>query len=272
MMLPLLIFAIAGAYELGAEAPASTIRAEHAASHTLDTGPIAAARESAIAAPELVLLQTNPWNMVIGSDSPAFALYADNTVIFRHGNGYKSVQLEKDERDELVRTLNLTSLSSLKGHYEAAIRTDQTKSYLFVFSGSQPFYLSTYGQLRQPEIRSRLPEEIVAAFDRLLSFDHSSAKEWLPPSIEVMIWPYEYAPGASITWPSDWPGLDSPTTVRRGDEDFSLFLTSDQLERLTTFLATRHPKGAVEIGGKKWAVSTRYPFPHERLWMAPKSQ
>ena len=34
-------------------------------------------------------------------------------------------------------------------------------------------------------------------------------------------------------------------------------------EDFKIFIATRNQKGAVEINGKKWAVSSRVPFPHE---------
>jgi hypothetical protein len=84
-----------------------------------------------------------------------------------------------------------------------------------------------------------------------------------------MIWPYDYAPEPSIAWPKRWPGLDAPTTLKRA-ESFSLFVPSAEFESLHAFLAGRQEKGAVEIGGKKWAASLRLPFPHEDLWMPPR--
>ena len=81
-----------------------------------------------------------------------------------------------------------------------------------------------------------------------------------------MIWPYEYAPEASIVWPKNWPGLHDVSTVKRGDS-YSIFVPSADYAAVRHFLDTEKEKGAVEIGGKKWAVSIRMPFPGERSWM-----
>jgi hypothetical protein len=266
--LPLILMAGVGA----CEKPDAKVEVRHAEEYDLDPRAVASARKSGSAPPVLVLLQPNIWNMVIGSDAPAFAMYADGRVIFREGDRYKSVQLAAVEQQELMRSLNIQDLSSLKGYYQASDRHHQTQTFLFVFSGTSPFYLSTYGSLTDSKTRSKLPDQVVAVYDRLLSFRHPRARHWLPNSVEVMIWPYEDAPDPSIVWPDDWPGLDSPTSIQRGKDKFSLYLPSGQLGRLEAFFATRHPKGAVEIGGKKWAASTRFPFPHERLWMAPETR
>lgn len=267
----LLLLALIASASAG-EKTGTKVKAQDSADFSLDPGPLAAVQRSGMPPPILVLVQPNVWAAVIGSDYPAFALYADGTAIFRESDGYKSVQLTPGEIEELIRTLKIEALLPLKGYYQATYGTDQMQSFLFIFSGARPFYISTYGSLDNPDTRSKFPDEITAAYDRLLSFTHPRATDWLPRSVEVMISPYEYAPDSSIQWPKDWPGLDSPTTVKRGDEDFSLYIPSEQLERLRAFLATRHPRGAIEIGGKKWSASTRFPFPHEKLWMSPKTR
>lgn len=85
-----------------------------------------------------------------------------------------------------------------------------------------------------------------------------------------MIWPYEYAPDRSIDWPADWPGLTSEHSVRRGNA-YSIFVPAADLERLIAFLGTRRERGAVQIGGRKWAASIRLPIPMERMWMQPRT-
>jgi hypothetical protein len=80
-----------------------------------------------------------------------------------------------------------------------------------------------------------------------------------------MIWAYDYAPDVSIHWPKDWPGIDSPSTLKRRDA-YSIFLPGAEIPRLRDFLKTQKEKGAVEIGGKKWAVSVRNAFPSEPTW------
>ena len=59
---------------------------------------------------------------------------------------------------------------------------------------------------------------------------------------------------------------DDEQTISRGDS-FSLFLPISEKEDLLAFLATRQKRGAIEIGGRKWAASLRYPFPREERWL-----
>ncbi len=69
-----------------------------------------------------------------------------------------------------------------------------------------------------------MPAPMTAAYEKLVKFDYPGAKDWLPEEVEVMVWPYEYAPEASIIWPKDWPSFDSSHAVKRGEKSFSIFL------------------------------------------------
>jgi hypothetical protein len=111
-----------------------------------------------------------------------------------------------------------------------------------------------------------LPTEIRAVLTRIDQERSIKGKVWFPAAIEVMFWPYEYAPDASIAWPKDWPAPAAKDTRKRGDS-FSVFLPCAHLSELRSFLATRKVKGAVLIDGKKMAVGTRFPFPGEEAWM-----
>ena len=95
--------------------------------------------------------------------------------------------------------------------------------------------------------------------------DYSDSQEWTPHYLEVMVWPYEYAPDTSIVWPKDWPGLNSKRSFKREDS-YSIFLDGSVLPELQKFLRKEKEKGAVEIDGKKWAVSFRSVFPSEPVW------
>ncbi|MBO9622650.1 MAG: hypothetical protein J7500_08050 [Sphingomonas sp.] len=162
-------------------------------------------------------------------------------------------------------------LRNLSGRYEADDATDQPGNDLLIYDRDTPFYISVYGSLENQSVRLKLPEAVVVSFDRLIKFSSSNARAWLPSVVEVMVWPYEYAPDRSIFWPERWPGLKAPTTRKDGDS-YSIFLPSSELPALKAFLATRKEKGAVEIDGHKWAASIRLPFPHEALWTAPKTR
>lgn len=223
------------------------------------------------AKPKIVLIERNPWLMVIGSDSPTFVLYDDGRVIYATKAGYVTVALSPAERDALLTNIDAPALQPLAKHYDRYPGvSDMRTAVLVVFEDAKPSIISVYGGIDSSWTKgSIVPEKVVIAGNRLRSFTHPDAQPWLPEQIEVMIWPYEYAPQKSIVWPARWPGLDSPDTVKRREGAYSLFIPSADLSRLRAFLKTRREKGAVEISGRKWAVDWRLLFPTERAWMDP---
>lgn len=219
------------------------------------------------AQPIAVLVTTNPWAMVIGADSPRLALYSDGQVIYRRGQEYRAVRLDVRDADELRRSLGIETLACFIGDYGDTSITDQPENYLFIGRGGRMSRISIYGRIQS----SSTPPQVVPAYERLISFDHPGSQPWLPEQIEVMVWPYEYAPDRSIQWPSSWPDLNSETTVRRGNS-YSIYLPSSLHPRLIDLLRRQPQRGAVEINGRKWAVSLRFPFPHEAAWMRVDSE
>lgn len=222
------------------------------------------------ARPKVILLERNPWLMVIGSDSPAFALYEDGEAIYRTKSGYKSVTLDPAETMALLDGIGFSALPALARRYDLAPNTsDMPTEVIATFDGVKPSIISVRGLLKDLGPNTVVPNAVTTAYDRLSSFTHPKARDWLPEKVEVMIWPYEYAPDRSIIWPKEWPGLDSPDTVKRGEKSYSLYVPSGMLDDVRQFLGKRRTKGAVEIGGRKWAVSLRLPFPYERSWIDP---
>lgn len=225
--------------------------------------------------PLFVVKGQSPWRMALGSESPNFALYDDGNAIYQREEGFKSVRLHRWELSRLVNRLGLAELPKLAKHYSVAPYTDANTHIFYIFGGSKPSVISVYGELRVRALEidgkpanklvSMVPEPIVTAYDIANAFDHPRATTWLPERVEVYVWPYEYAPEASIHWPKTWPGLNDPSTEKR-DDGYSLYVSSKELPALQRFLATKTEKGAVEIGGKKWSASVRCPFPKERLW------
>ena len=230
---------------------------------------LAAVRKSDLPSPVVVLLEKNAWAEVIGSDSPSFALYEDGSLIQRTANGFSTTRLSRSELEQLYRRLNPGVPSRHSGHLSGEDSTDQANQDLLIYRGRKPVFVSVYGYLKDPEVRSKIPKEVLAAYDLLSGFQHPRSRPWLPENVEVMIWPYEYAPDASISWPEHWPGLSDPKTVKRGEDDFSIYLPSAKLAEIQAFLKQRNARGAVEIDDRKWSASVRFPFPHEQLWMAP---
>jgi hypothetical protein len=215
--------------------------------------------------PILVLVETNPWAMVLGSDSPRFALYDDGVVIYRTKDGFRHVRLDAERAEDLRKAVNVNTLSCLKKNYSTSSWTDQPSEYLFFGRGGRLSHISVYGRIPGGNVQTDVPPPLIAAYERLANFDDPKSQPWMPDFIEVVIWPYDYAPEPSIIWPSKWPGLSDPRTIKRGN-GYSLYVPSKDFEALHAFLGTEREKGAVEIGGKKWSVNLRFPFPQEASW------
>lgn len=235
--------------------------------------------------PIAVLIQTDPWLMVIGSDTPMVAIYGDGQVIYLQrdegkAQSYVCKQLTQQELEKTKKELAaFGDFSAIKNHYNLAPNvTDQPETEIYLNLTSKPVVTTVYG-LMVPKTQlpgytimpgtqkaAPLPESLRNLYDYLVGLKFADAKPWQPAYIEVMAWGYSYAPDKSIHWPKEWPGLESPDTIKRGDA-YSIFLPGADIAKLRSFLNTRKEKGAVEIGGKKWAVAYRYAFPSEPVWM-----
>lgn len=228
--------------------------------------------------PVVVILVSDPWLMVIGSDTPNLVLYEDGQLIrlkVMSGNRatYFWKQLSNVEFNEIKAKVHACGPFTPKpGRISLTEATDQPETSILIDLAGQRFLSSIYG-FSWPDERSipgvkgrpKLPKETRAVLALLAKFAPADMQEWKPRHIEAMVWPYEYAPGDSIHWPKDWPGLSSKSTIRRRDA-YSIFLPGSEWSRMNAFLATRKEKGAVEIDGKKWAVSVRFTFPGEPIW------
>lgn len=249
-----------------------------ACAHALDIDPFKGPK------PIAVLIQTDPWLMVIGSDNPMVAIYDDGRVVYWKAEKDKSPlyltkQLSAEALAEVKKKLSaFGDYSKLERYYNLAPNSlDLPETYIYLSLGQGEFVTGVYGLMvpdthlfayitfggdRKPD---ELPKPIKDLHSYLTSLDFADAKPWKPSYVEAMIWGYDYAPDESIHWPKDWPGLDSPNTLKRGDA-YSIFFPGKELPKLREFLKTQKEKGAVDIGGKKWAVSVRYTFPSEPIW------
>lgn len=233
--------------------------------------------------PVAVLVQTDPWAMVIGSDTPRVAVYEDGEIIFlKKTNGtfayhhWKLLQAELTEFKN--RLVPVGKLKDLKNFYDARPHfTDQPEAMFYLRTDQRELVTRVYG-LTAPSTRlpahtsfpggskpHGIPKELLELHRFLCSIDYADSEPWTPRYLEAMVWPYEYAREASIIWPSKWPGLESERAFRRGDS-YSIFMDGNVLPNLREFLGTRKERGAVEIGGRKWMVSCRFTFPSEPVW------
>jgi hypothetical protein len=233
--------------------------------------------------PIAILIQTDPWSMVIGSDTPRVAIYENGEVIFAKKVGddlmYHHVTLAQKELQELRGKIKpLLDVKNLEPWYDLAPNvTDQPEAMFYLRDGEREIATSVYGLMAEgtelpaytrfangPEATPP-PDALLKVHKFLTTLDFPQSTEWQPEYVEVMLWDYSYSPESSIVWPKDWPSLDSERTAKRGDS-YSIFLDGALLGKLREFLSTRNQKGAVEVAGKKFAASYRFVFPGEPVW------
>lgn len=234
--------------------------------------------------PILIYVETDPWAMTGRGAVPRIAIYENGDAIFTTSKSdslvYRVIPLSPDELD------------SVREHLAPVFANPELeRSYdLFPWADDRPsilLYMCTEDTSRTVVIRgltcrgmmrsgvynpdssyfkpAHLPIELYSLHKWLCELDLHGGKEWLPKYVEVVLWAYSYAPDSSIYWPKVWPGLTSSRAVKQ-DDVYSIFLDVAQLPILRSLLASKKERGAVEIEGKKMAVSYRYTFPHEGAW------
>lgn len=223
--------------------------------------------------PYLVMIEQDPWSMVIGSDSPTFALYDDGLTIFCEKNeGYKSVILSKQERDSFRIDKDFLKL---KDYYEVVSAMDQSYISLYVWGKGKQKKIDVYGgpirfekRFKKFEedikiFRSRVPNEFLRIYDNITVFNHSKAQKWLPEKIEIMVFPNDDSTEEPYPWPENWPNIKTSGTKKR-EELYSVYLDSSHYSELMKIIKEN---STVFMNGHKWSIFYRFPFPNEELWM-----
>lgn len=236
-------------------------------------------------APILVVREMDPWRMVIGSDSAKFAIYDDGSVIYQAAKPTAERPFSRRQIDDPAKASErLLGFDPAKVdvEYELSSATDQISTTIWTPEKKIKIYGDwrkplTFGGLDNPDMKAidererkmweALPNEVRAFLAAIEKEREKEGDPWLPESVEVMLWPYDYAPDASIVWPAGWPDLKSKTTRKRDEDSYSVFLPSESYPELRKFILTRKEKGAVLINEKKMAISYRFPFPKEAAWM-----
>ncbi|MHA6204675.1 hypothetical protein ACXU4B_09650 [Dyella soli] len=227
--------------------------------------------------PLLVVMEFDPWSMVLGADSPRLAIYENGDAIFIGKDGgdraYRFKRLSTKELEALRQQAGKVFRGTeLKHHYDLRGVTDQPVAE-FYFHDARGFVATEVVGLEcEPSkpfpwyrVVAPPPQALLDLNASLCSLDFPGSEKWLPPYAEVMMWDYHYAPGTSVPWPTTWPGLGSSRTLRRG-EDYSIFMDGAMLPQLKAFVHGIPEKSAVSIDGKKKSVSVRIPFPSEPVW------
>jgi hypothetical protein len=192
-----------------------------------------------------------------------------------HGKdrGYRIKRLSSEDREDLVQRAKSVFLSQgFKEHYEVHGGTDQPMTKFYFHSAGGSVVTEVYGLECAPtkpfpweKHLEPPPRALLDLNGSLCTTNSEGSEKWSPRYVEVMLWSYEYAKGASVPWPKDWPGLDSSRVKKRGDS-YSIFLDASMIPQLQAFISGMKEKSAVLIDGKKMSVSYRMPFPSEPVW------
>jgi hypothetical protein len=216
--------------------------------------------------PLIVLTETDPWAMVIGSDVPTFALYEKGQIIYKviEQNQLKlyEVVLKKDELQKMIQSLSISdAFYKLQDNITAAEFTDQPSNIL-TLNIKQKKSINVYGMLNgNSEARKKIPGDFLIVYDNIKKYKSSSAKEWLPPKIEVMFWDYHNAPDKRA-WLKGFPDLNSPSTNKRSSGIYSVYIDKSKFDQFKNYFSSLGIREAVEINGKKMSVSYRLSFPN----------
>ena len=103
------------------------------------------------AQPLAILIQSDPWAMVIGSDTPRVAIYDDGQVIFpkkvKDRLIYHEVKLNKAELDKVRERIKpVLALKDLKPSYDIKPNvTDQLEAMFYFHDGKREVATSVYG-------------------------------------------------------------------------------------------------------------------------------
>jgi hypothetical protein len=220
--------------------------------------------------PVVVLIETDPWLMVIGSDVPSFALYENGQIIYRKvvDRRYKYFQVKNDREktQAIIKSFGITdSLMKQPDYIDASFSTDQPTNIL-VLNFETVRHLSVYGNLQNPQggARAKTPRDFLTVYDNIRKFNDDAAVEWLPDTIEVMATRYSYSPEKPLKWNSAWSDIESATTVKRGNDLYSIYLDRKYFEDFIRLLKSLKEKQAVEINGEKYSLTYRLPFPNLR--------
>ena len=220
--------------------------------------------------PIVVLIETDPWLMVIGSDVPTFALYENGQIIYKKVIDkkwkYFEVKNDRETTQKIIKTLGITdSLMKQQEYIEASTWTDQPTN-IMLLNFDTVKQISVYGRLRdfKNEARQKTPNDFLTVYDNIVKFESNTAKEWLPDTLEVMATKYSYSPEKPLQWGKDWNDINSKTTVKRSEDLYSIYLDKKYFEDFIKLLKSLKEKQAVEINGEKYSLTYRLPFPNLR--------
>lgn len=212
--------------------------------------------------PVVVLYETDPWLMVMGSDVPSFALYQNGQIIYRKivDNEYKYFEIKNDREktQKIIKSFGITdNLVNGESYFKASTSTDQPDNILLLnFKDYKE--IKVYGDLKNKETREKAPKDFLMVYDNIQKFEDVNAKEWLPEQIEILATDYTHSPEIPVKWNNEW----TKNSIDRGGYLMSVYIDKKYFDDFKKLAKNLKEKQAVEINGKKYSLSYRLPFPN----------
>ncbi len=218
-------------------------------------------------APILVVLQTQPWGMVVEGETPAYVLYQNGLFVFQDHSAkdilrYRASQLPANDMESLLNLFRETvPVGGFKARYDLAPWkiTDQPELRVFFRTKEQTMVTRLYAwTLEGPSITSSmvremerlepessksdrpepvLPGQLGKVFNRLREVSGRPSQVWVPLYMEAVLWPFPHAKGKGMPWPTDLPQPGSKF-VRVFPHRISAYVDQKDPEKLLRFFET----------------------------------
>ena len=209
------------------------------------------------------------WAPVVGGDAPAFTLYDNRDLIYYDMDTglYEYVRLTEDEYARLKEEIIPKDLPVLEHWYMRVFATCQNW-YYFYFSGESQRMVTVYGHPTEDNwfYSFQIPQSLRRCFNTLSGYWNRRAELWIPEKIEVLAWDMFPTNEKFIEWPSGWPDLNSPDTIRRPylPYVYSIFLSKDLHDEFMALL--EKSEGIVMMNDKPMVIWYRMPIPGEEVF------
>jgi hypothetical protein len=215
--------------------------------------------------PLIVFIKTDPWLMVVGSDTPLFVLYDSGQLIYKYVENnelkHRFIQLNKNEISDFIKFLDIPDeLYGMNEYTSISIDyiTDLPYNILYLDFDVKKRII-VYGDLRG-YMRENVPRAFLDIYNKIVTYRNKSSIEWFPPKIEIM---FSDWPGAKNVrkWIEDYPDLESETSWHHNDI-YSVYLNIEHYpEFIDYYNLVKRNNEAVEINGKTMVIRFRFPFP-----------
>ncbi|MCU0448612.1 MAG: hypothetical protein MUC97_02050 [Bernardetiaceae bacterium] len=182
---------------------------------------------------------------------------------------YFQVKLASVALEQLKQQFAITDSLRQLPPYQATVHvTDQPTTILFLhFDTLQR--IAVYGHGARPGPPGAPPHPLTPffrAYERLANYQNAQATPWFPDTFEVLAIDYSHSSEERPPqWKKRWNDLRSPTTIQRNEQLYSIYLDKKEWPAfLKLFREIEEDSQVVEINGRKFSLSYRWPFPNWR--------